>query len=169
MFTGHVGIALLAHSAERTVPVHVLVAAAFAPDVVQLALNLVQGGDPVGMRSHSIPAVFAITVALTIVYSLVTRHPRGALWVALVCAAHLPADYMTGNKPAWPGGPWIGLELYAWPLLDLLLESLLVTTGWMAWQRRPDGRRVASARVAWSLFGALIGAQLLFDLRQYML
>lgn len=169
MVTGHVGLAMLAHSADRTVPLRVLVAAAFAPDVVQMLLKFARLGDPGGMRSHSIPAVLALAVASVLVYAVAFRRARGGLYVALVCAAHLPADYMTGSKPSWPGGPWIGLGLYAWPLLDLVLEGLLVGTGCMAWQRRPDGKRVVPARTAMSAFAFLLAAQLLFDLRQHLL
>src|SRR6266581_8392218 len=69
---------------------------------------------PVGtsaMWSHSIPAVLALTVALSLGCYLGTRDRALALLVGAITLSHVVADYATGAKPTWPGGPVIGLNL----------------------------------------------------------
>ena len=78
-----------------------------------------------------------------LIYALVRRNLADAGVVWLTYASHWPADYLTGYKPTWPGGPWLGQMLYARPTTDLLLESLLVLVCWLVYRRAlpPAARR----------------------------
>jgi hypothetical protein len=44
--------------------------------------------------------------------------------------AHVPADWLTGEKALWLHGPVIGLNLYRWPAMDFVLELPLIVGGW---------------------------------------
>jgi hypothetical protein len=67
---------------------------------------------------------------------------------------------VTGLKPTWPGGPIIGLQLYAHPLGDLVVETAVLVIGWLVYRRSlpPESR---SHRLSWALLLLLGAAQLL--------
>jgi len=56
-----------------------------------------------------------------------------AVW--LTYASHWPADFITGLKPTWPGGPIVGLNVYSRPGLDFGIESVVVALCWIAYRR----------------------------------
>jgi len=49
--------------------------------------------------------------------------------------AHALADYVTGLKPTWPGGPMIGMRLYSYPWIDFVVETLVIGAGWLLYRR----------------------------------
>ena len=60
---------------------------------------------------------------------------RSGLWTtalvaALLTLSHYGGDLVTGCKPTWLGGPYIGLGLYHRPLIDLLVEIPLLALSW---------------------------------------
>jgi hypothetical protein len=81
-----------------------------------------------------------------------------------VTVSHVLADYVTGLKPTWPGGPAIGLELYSHPLGDLAVETGLLALGWLLYRRSlpPESR---SSCLTWALLLLLGVTQLLGVLR----
>jgi hypothetical protein len=80
------------------------------------------------------------------------------LVVAAVVASHAVADFMTGLKPTWPGGPMIGLELYHHPVFDFAIEGLVIVAGWLLYRKSlPEDRR--SSLPALILLGALLAIQ----------
>lgn len=53
----------------------------------------------------------------------------------------------------------IGLSLYDYPALDLLVETLVVFVGWSVYRRSLDSR-ARSRRLTWFLLVLLVGVQL---------
>jgi hypothetical protein len=170
MYTGHLGIALAAKRVRPSVPLWVLIASTQACDWVDAVGWLVGHDDTASSRwlvfgdwtaqmvSHSVPAVLAIAAVLAGVYYARVRDGAGAAIVAVVALSHVPADYLTAVKPTWPGGPRIGLSLYAHPIADLLAEGAFVGAGWLLYRRTlPQGRGATSA--AWLMLGALVVLQ----------
>ena len=126
MYVGHLGFAILARRATGAVPLPALVLAAYAPDFVQLTLRVTGIGDPDQVRSHTVPVVALTAFAAWVLAFVLARGPgrrQAALVVALTVLSHLPADYVTGCKVLWQGGPRFGLELYGRPRWDFVLET----------------------------------------------
>jgi hypothetical protein len=70
-----------------------------------------------------------------LLYWLSTRATADAIAVWLTYASHWPADFITGLKPTWPGGPTVGLSLYNHPVWDAVLECAIVVLAWVAYRR----------------------------------
>ena len=161
MYAGHVGIALGFRSVRGAPPLWLLVLAAQGPDwgdMLHEALRL-PFGNP-GWSSHSFPMVGVGALGAGAVAWLVTRRGgtpgRAALIAAVAYLSHWLADFFTGNKPTWPGGPVVGLGLYSHPLRDLALEGAVIVCGWWLWRRalpRPGGR------LSYTLLAALLACQ----------
>jgi hypothetical protein len=82
------------------------------------------------------------------------------LWLTYV--SHWPADFITGIKPTWPGGPTVGLLLYAHPLGDILVECALIVVCWLAYTRSlPTVSRKRAINFLIPL--GLIGMQIVFE------
>lgn len=158
MYVGHLGFALLARRTTPPVPLPALVLAAYAPDIVQLALRMTGIGDPDQIRSHTVPSVVLTALAASLVAIARVRgegRARAAVVAALTVLSHLPADYLTGCKTVWPGGPRIGLELYGRPRWDFVVETGFVGLAALAC----FGPRLTSvARVAAMLAALLLVA-----------
>lgn len=136
MYAGHAAVALFARGKRPGLPLALLVPVAFGPDWVQWIFAAT--GRENRQLSHSLVSVFAASTVIALIYWLVARSPgRGrnaaALW--LVYVLHWPADFITGIKPTWPGGPDVGLLLYANPVADVLLETALVCGAWIAYRQ----------------------------------
>ena len=160
MYVGHLGIALAGKRLRREAPLWLLVLATQACDWVQVVACVAAPVGTSAMWSHSIPAVLALTVALSLGCYLGTRDRALALLVGAITLSHVVADYATGAKPTWPGGPVIGLNLYDHALADFLLESAVVSVGWVLY-RRSLPPETARQRLTWVLLFALVGIQLL--------
>jgi nitrate reductase gamma subunit len=66
------------------------------------------------------------------------------------------ADYVTGLKPTWPGGPFIGLEVYRHPAVDFGIEAIVIVLGWMIYRRSLPADRRDSSPVNVMLFCLLL-------------
>ena len=135
MYAGHVGLGLGAYSFRKTVPLWLLLIAAQIPDWLDAGFCI---GDinrgPYGLYTHGfIPVAGAAVLAALFTYALV-HDAKGALLVALVVASHWGLDYLTGIKPTWPGGPVVGMNLYARPVVDVILESATILIGWLLYR-----------------------------------
>ena len=111
-------------------------------------------GQPIIQVRGSVAAVLALA-------SYLVTWDRGvAALCGSVAVSHLRADYVTGLKPTWPGGPTIGLDLYSRPLGDLAVETGVLVFGWLLYRRSlpPESR---SSRLAWTLLVVLGATQLL--------
>lgn len=141
MIAGHLGIAGAVHAWRRDSSLAWLLGASMAPDVVD-ALFVVAGScNPYGLYSHTIPAATLLAVITgAMAYFATGTRVTGILSAALVLA-HLPPDYLTGHKLFWPGGELMGLGLYDHPVIDFVLEGLIVVAGWwLVRSRRPAPR-----------------------------
>lgn len=148
MLAGHIGVAIAALGIRRTLPLPLLILASQLPDWTDATLCMagVRSAVP-GMFSHSLPAVVLLAVATAVATFAITRDGPGSGLVALVVLSHLAGDYVTGFKPAWPGGPVLGLGLYEWPAMDFAFESIVITAGWFLYRRSFPAERRSSRQV----------------------
>src|SRR4029077_11143699 len=104
--------------------------------------------------------VAALAAALSLFSYLLTGDRKVAALTGAVGASHVLADYVTGLKPTWPGGPTIGLNLYSHPLGDLAVETVVLALGWLLYRRSlpPESR---SSRLAWAMLVVLGATQLI--------
>jgi membrane-bound metal-dependent hydrolase YbcI (DUF457 family) len=117
------------------------------------------------MLSHSLPAVAVLSAVLALVYFAAARDVAAAALVAAIVVSHAVADYTTGLKPTWPGGPFVGLQLYRQPILDFVLEAGVIVGGWLVYRTSFPLEKRSSTRVAFVLAALLIiqlGADILF-------
>src|ERR1700687_6004732 len=141
MYIGHVGAALGAKRVRTSIGLLVLLVAAYTPDWEDVGLCVASVSNPVGMLSHSIPAIALFTALGFAAYATATRDWRAALVVAAVVLSHMFLDWITGHKPTWPGGPMIGLELYHHPIAAFIVEGGREVTRALLHGRRPPPRR----------------------------
>lgn len=160
MYVGHLGFALAGKGLRREAPLWLLVLATQGCDWVQVVACVAAPVGTSAMWSHSIPAVLALATVLSLGSYFSTRDRALALLVGAITISHIVADYATGVKPTWPGGPVIGLDLYSHAAWDFLLETAVVTIGWVVY-RRSLPAETAEKRLAWVLLVALVGIQLL--------
>jgi len=133
VFAGHAALALFAKANRPRVALALLVPVAFAPDVIELVADAL--GHHNREISHSLVSVGIGATVVALVYWLVNRAAADAAVVWLTYVSHWPADYITGLKPTWPGGPMAGLLLYTRPTADACLESALVVLSWLAYRQ----------------------------------
>lgn len=159
MFAGHAALALLVKAKRPRVPLALLVPVAFAPDCIELVADML--GHQNRQISHSLVSVGIGATIVAFVYWLATRAAGDAVALWLTYASHWPADYITGLKPTWPGGPMVGHLLYTRPALDAWLEcALVVLCSLVYWQSLAPARR--RARLVLVPLG-LIALQIAFD------
>jgi len=160
MILGHLGIALGARAVKRDAPLGWLIAASFAPDVMDLAFASAGFCNAAGAYSHSLPAIGVTALVLGVGAAWRTRSGKTALLVAGLVVVHLLVDYLTGLKALWPGGPVVGLDLYRWGWADFALEAPCIVGGWWAARRWGDLPRWVGGRL---VLVALLGVQLVAD------
>jgi len=164
VYAGHAALALLAKAKRPRVPIALLVPIAFAPDWIEWIADALGHHDRA--ISHSLVSV-GIGASLTaLIYWLTTRQRADAAIVWLTYVSHWPADFITGLKPTWPGGPMVGLLLYTHPVWDALLECALVVACWLAYRRTLAARTRRRAILLLIPLG-LIGMQIAFEAVQY--
>ena len=146
MYGGHVGIALAGKGYRSTMPLWVLLVATQLPDWADAAVCSVGGASPPSeMLSHSLPAVAVLATTVALLYYATARDFPGSALAGTIVVSHMIADYVTGLKPTWPGGPFIGLELYRHPAVDFAIEAAVIILGWMIYRRSlPPDRRNSS-------------------------
>ena len=160
MFAGHAALALLAKARRPRISIAVLVPVAFAPDWIKLVSE--SRGNWNTENSHSLVSVILGSTLVAVIYYAATRVTADAVVVWLVYASHWPADFITGIKPTWPGGPMVGLLLYAHPVADVVLESVLVVICWIVYRRSLPGFSRQRALTYLVPLG-LVGMQILFE------
>src|SRR3954467_3306952 len=162
MYIGHVGAALAAKRVRATIGLLPLLLAAYTPDWVDTATCLAGRFDSREMFSHSIPAVLLLALIGCAVYALLTRDWRGGLVIGAVIVSHMLLDWITGQKPTWPGGPLIGLGLYDRPVADFIAEAVTIVVG-VAMYRRTLPPRLRPWRDAAIMLTVLLAMQLTID------
>ena len=159
MYAGHVALASFAKGVRPRIPIALLVPIAFAPDWIEWIFSAV--GHQNREISHSLISVGAGATVVALVYYAVTRARSDAMAVWLTYVSHWPADFVTGLKPTWPGGPTVGLNVYSRPGLDFAIESALVILCWFAYRRSlaPIARKRA---IGFLIPAGLIAMQIAF-------
>ena len=168
MYIGHVGAALVAKRARTSIGLLALLVATYTPDWVDGGLCLAGVHNPEGMLSHSIPAVLLFALAGFSLYAVRSRDRTGALIIAGLIVSHTLLDWITGYKPTWPGGPMIGLRLYSHPVVDFVVEGLVIVAGALLYARTLPARRRPWIDVA-IMGGALLALQLGIDAAHIMM
>lgn len=133
MYAGHVALATLAKARRPRIPIALLVPVAFAPDWIEWVLK--GFGNENRMWSHSLVSVAIGSCVVAFVYWAATRQAGDSVVVALTYLSHWGADFITGIKPTWPGGPWVGLMLYDHAIGDVIVECGLIVLCWLAYRR----------------------------------
>jgi hypothetical protein len=133
VYAGHAALALLAKSRRPRIPLAVLIPVAFAPDWIEWIFSAA------GLRnqeiSHSLVSIGIGATLVALVYGVSQRDWSGALIVWLTYVSHWAADFFTGLKPTWPGGPTVGLYLYKTPVADAAIEFAVIAVCWFAYRR----------------------------------
>jgi hypothetical protein len=164
MITGHAGIAFGARALDRRdadarAPLLWLLAASFAPDLLDSAYAVGRFCNPMGAYSHSLPAVALLALLFGVGAFLHTHDNATAALVGGLVVLHLPPDYITGLKALWPGGPVVGLFIYRWGWLDLLVELPVLVSGWWLLRRAQFTPRWV---VSGQALAALVAVQITF-------
>lgn len=154
MITGHLGVAAAARGQWPVVSFLWLLPVSIAPDLLEVAYALSGICSPYGLYSHTVPAAALTGAVLGGVAFLATGSRAAGVLTAGVVLAHLPLDFVTGQKLFWPGGPLMGLHLYERPLLDFLVEVPVVLGGW--WLLRRNGRGPRWATMGAAALGLVI-------------
>ncbi len=168
MYIGHVGVALAAKRVRPSIGLLVLLVSTYAPDWVDGGLCLAGAYNPSGVLSHSIPVVALIALLGFALYAIKTRDWIGALVVGAVIVSHMLLDWITGYKLTWPGGTMIGLRLYDRPILDFIVEGVVIVVGAGLWAQTLPPRKRPWIDVA-VLLGALLGLQLGVDVAHLLM
>jgi hypothetical protein len=134
MRIGHAGVALAAKGLRPTIPLWLLLCAAYAPDILEIALR----GFGYWNRalSHSLVSVAIGATVLAAIYAAKRRSMADASVLWLTYVLHWPADFLTGTKPTWPGGPEVGLSLYDRPVVAWIIDLAALAAGWWIYRRR---------------------------------
>lgn len=168
MYAGHAAIALYAKSRRTRISLALLVPVAFAPDWIEWVLSVPAGVVTERDRflSHALVSVVPCAIAVALVYWLVAGRrdasPRLADAAAVCCVylSHWCADFITGIKPTWSGGPMVGLAFYSHPWWDAALECALVLGCWWEYRRSlPPPSRLRE--IGWVIPGSLVVLELI--------
>jgi hypothetical protein len=160
VYAGHGALALLAKSRRPAIPLALLVPIAWGPDWVEGFFALFHHQNRI--LSHSLVSVGICATVAAFAYYAITRGGTDACVIWLTYASHWPADYITGIKPTWPGGPTVGLLLYGHALADFTVEgALILICSYFYWRSLPPLHRKRAAAVLVPL--GLIGFQLIFE------
>lgn len=167
MYIGHVGAALAAKRARPSIGLLALLVATYTPDWVDAARCLAGTYNPESAISHTVPVVVLFAGVGFVLYGLKTRDWKAALVIAGVILSHMVLDWVTGYKPMWPGGANMGLGLYSRPVVDFIVEGVVIVIGVAFYSRTLPPRRRPWIDVSLML-GALLAMQLVIDIAHIM-
>jgi membrane-bound metal-dependent hydrolase YbcI (DUF457 family) len=159
VYAGHAALAMLAKGVRPRVSLAVLVPVAFGPDWVEWILDAF--GRQSRVLSHSLISMAIGATLVAVIYWAVTKAPAAAAVVWLTYVSHWPADFITGIKPTWPGGPDVGLLMYGDPVADIAVEWSLIMICWLAYRRSLPPRGHAS-KAGWLMPLTLMASQIAF-------
>jgi hypothetical protein len=153
MIAGHLSLAYAVRAVRRDAPLALLLVAAVLPDIADLTYSTLAICSVKGTYSHAYPALAVLAALAAVVAYAITKRPGVAVWAAVAVLLHSPADWITGEKYVWAGGPIIGANLYRWPWADFLVEAPLVVLGWLALRKSGAGPGYAVRR--WAVVGLI--------------
>lgn len=147
-------------------PLLTIAIAALVPDLVDFATAALRICGEKGLYSHSLPAIAIEVVVLGGGIALWRRSPAAGAMVAAMIVLHLAADFITGEKLLWAGGPIVGLNLYNYPVADFVLETVVTWAGWRMLRASPARDALAAAPMALAL---LLAGQAALDAESYLI
>ncbi len=146
MFIGHFALGFAAKRVAPRTSLGTLFAAAEFADIL-FAILVLFGWESVGFVggtdpfltiqldhypiSHGLLALIAWGIVVALLYRWRRGYARGAVVVALLVVSHWVLDFVTHrpDMPLWPGGPKVGLELWASVPGTIVVEGLLFAAG----------------------------------------
>lgn len=146
MYMGHLAVGLAAKKSAPAVPIVALVVAPIASDLGDVVLGIA-GVEHSWYYTHTVLGAVALAVVAGMIG--LALYGRVGLVLAALAATHVPLDYLTSQLAVTPSGPTIGLGLYAQPIIDLAMESIVAIAGWwiyrssIAPERRNHGSVIA--------------------------
>jgi hypothetical protein len=143
LYTGHFSVAL-GTSGRSRLPLWLLIVAAFACDLAEGGVAAAGVNDPMRVWSHSLPAAAVWGVLLALGWRLSGGGWRDAGILLAVSLSHVPLDFVTAVKTFVPGVPPFGLNLYARPVADAVVEAALAVAGWSLWRASLEPSRQGS-------------------------
>lgn len=165
MIAGHLGVAMAVRARWPRLPLFTIAVAALVPDFVDFATAALRICGEKGLYSHSLPAIAIEVVVLGGGMALWRRSPTAGAMVAAMIVLHLAADFITGEKLLWAGGPIVGLNLYDYPIADFALEAVVTYTGWQMLRSSPARDALAAAPMVLAL---LLAGQAALDIESYV-
>ena len=165
MVIGHLGVAMVVRARWPRIPLVALALASIAPDFVDLGLAAMRICAPAGVYSHSLIPALLIAIVCACVVGVWQRSTVAGGVIAAVVLLHLPADFITGLKVFWPGGPIIGLNLYSHPIADFALEALIAFAGWRYLRAHAPASRWVTR---WSGIASLLALQATMDVVSFV-
>jgi LexA-binding, inner membrane-associated putative hydrolase len=165
VIAGHFGVAMATRARWSRVPLLALAIAAVFPDIIDFTTAAFRVCGASGLYSHSLPAIAIEAVVLGGAAALLMRSGAAGAAIAAMVVLHLVADYITGLKLLWPGGPVIGLNLYAHPVADFALEAVVTFTGWRMLRASPARDRWSAAP---TMLALLLAGQAALDVASYV-
>ena len=109
--------------------------------------------------THSLLMGVVWGLCFGILYWLVKKDRRSALVVGICVLSHWVLDLIVHQPdlPLFPGNsPKVGLGLWNWPLMTLLIESTLFITGTVLYLRTTKARNTTGKWSFWLLAGLLV-------------
>ena len=164
MIAGHFGVAMAARARWGRLPLLAIMIAAIFPDIIDFVTAALRICGPDGLYSHSLPSIAIQSVVVGIAVTLWRRSPAAGAMVVGMIVLHLAADYITGLKVLWAGGPVVGLNLYAHPVYDFILEAVLTFGAWRLLRASPARDRWSSSPM---LLVMLLATQVALDIASY--
>jgi membrane-bound metal-dependent hydrolase YbcI (DUF457 family) len=173
VFVGHLAMALGAKKVEPRLPLGGAVAAAFGLDLLWPLLLLV-GVETVRVNpndtafthlafdsypwSHSLLMVVGWSVLAGLVAKRFLGAGRAAVVVSALVLSHWLLDFVTHRPdlPLWPGGPIVGLRLWASIPATLVFEGALLAVGLRLYVGATSARDGVGRWALYSLVGLCI-------------
>lgn len=167
MFIGHIALGFAAKRIAPKTSLGSLIASAEMADIL-FPILVVLGWESAGFTSnanrflaivldrypisHSLLALILWGVVVGLLYRWRRGYGRGALAISALVVSHWVLDFVTHrpDMPLWPGGPKVGLELWASVPGTIVVEGLMLAAGvWLY----AGATRARDAVGRWGLWG----------------
>src|SRR5436190_4934353 len=102
--------------------------------------------------SHSLVADIAWAALFAVVYAMLRKDWRTALWLAALVLSHWVLDVVAHRPdvPTWPGGPRLGAGLWNSLAATLIVEFLLFGAGVWLYARATTARDAMGKVLLWA-------------------
>jgi membrane-bound metal-dependent hydrolase YbcI (DUF457 family) len=176
MFIGHIALGFAAKRIAPRTSLASLIASAEMADIL-FPVFVVLGWESAGFTagpnkflsltldhypiSHSLLALVVWGAVVGLLYRWRRGYGRGALAISALVVSHWVLDFVTHrpDMPLWPGGPKVGLELWASVPGTVVVEGLLFAVGvWLY----AGASRARDAAGRWGLMGYVAVLVLLY-------